>query len=139
MRRLLVLGALFAFGCRPPVGKQEEHFKDLLLLHFNNLNNEAEVAKMDAKAPRKTTDAPSIGRQFSTYQFWHNGVILQDIECPGCKTKHLVVTYRGEQEEVVISETLSLLDSKASVGRQLSCIAERLKQRRWKRALGIDG
>ncbi len=54
-------------------------------------------------------------------------------------TRVFKVTYRGEQEEVVISETLSLLDSKASVGRQLSCIAERLKQRRWKRALGIDG
>ncbi len=98
MRRVLLLGALFAIGCRPPVGKQEEHFKDLLLLHFNNLNNEAELAKMDAKMGAKSpTTPPSIGRQFSTYQFWPTGVILQDIECPGCKTKHLVVTYRGEQ------------------------------------------
>jgi hypothetical protein len=54
-------------------------------------------------------------------------------------TRVFKVTYRGEQEEVVVSETLSLKDHKAEPGRQLSRIAERLKQRRWRRALGIEG
>jgi hypothetical protein len=54
-------------------------------------------------------------------------------------TRVFKVTYRGEQEEVVVSETLSLKDPRAEPGRQLSRIAERLKQRRWRRALGIEG
>lgn len=49
------------------------------------------------------------------------------------------VTYRGEAEEESLSETLSLFDDKAGASRMLHRIAEQLKQRRWKRALGIEG
>jgi hypothetical protein len=61
---------------------------------------------------------------------------------PGVDTKRsraFKVTYRGEHEEESFSETLLLLEEKAAAGRLLHRIAERLKQRRWKRALGIEG
>lgn len=49
------------------------------------------------------------------------------------------ITYRGEQEEESFSESLSLVDEKAGASRLLHRIAEQLKQRRFKRALGIEG
>lgn len=97
-RVLALCVAVAVAGCGPAKGPQaEQHFKDLLLLHFNNLNNEAELAKMDAKRERKFPDeAPSVGRQFNTYAWHPAGAVLFDVECPRCKTQHLVVTYRGD-------------------------------------------
>lgn len=99
MRRLLVLSALFAVaGCgRPPVTQQLDDFKNQIFLHMSNLNNDAEVSRIDARGTRPRADVnPSIGRQFSTYTFYPDGVLLYDIECPGCRTKHMVLAYRGE-------------------------------------------
>jgi hypothetical protein len=65
---------------------------------MNNLNNDAELAKIDAKYPRAHADVPvSIGRQFSTYTWYPDGWILYNVECRKCKTRHLVTAYRGEE------------------------------------------
>ncbi len=99
MLRLVAIAVVgLAVGCsRGPAEKQVQHFQDLILLHFSNLNNEAELAKIEAKTV-KGADAPmTVGRQFSTYTWHPGGFILDDIECPRCKTVHLIVTYRAEQ------------------------------------------
>ncbi len=49
------------------------------------------------------------------------------------------ITYRGEAEEESFSESLSLYSEKANAERLLARMAEQLKQRRFKRALGIEG
>lgn len=102
MRRSFTLAASFGLiavlaGCKPSAAAQEQAFKDLLLVHFHGLNNEAEQLKIDAKQERRADSPVSLGQQFSTFDWHPDGVILEDIECGSCKTKHTIVSYRGDQ------------------------------------------
>ncbi len=98
MRRLLMICAVFAvavgIGCGPP--PSDKHFQDVVMVHFSQLNIEGETARIDARVKKAAATAPAGGRQYSTYSWHPEGVILEDVECNKCRTRQTVVAYRGE-------------------------------------------
>ncbi|MBI2931475.1 MAG: hypothetical protein HYY16_07470 [Planctomycetes bacterium] len=99
MRCLLSLAAVACIvGCgRAPVEKQEQAMQDLLFLHFDNLNNESEIEKFDAKRSSPAKDVvPPLGLTFSTYMWHPQGVILSNVRCAACEARHPVLVYRSE-------------------------------------------
>jgi hypothetical protein len=114
MRRLTAVVGLAvvaaAWGCKPPPRQMLENLsKQELGLYFGNLNNEAELRKLDQKTPRRSVDelvtnAP-VGQQYSDYVWNPDLVIVVDLPCERCGTKQIVPGYNPGKNAKVFCPT----------------------------------